>query len=63
VSSYEKSVLHFDGKAVLKTQEISSKITADTKRIDLLNLHSQSRRDGPAAPLGSSVLSGWYERR
>jgi AsmA family protein len=28
----EKSVLHFDGQALLKTQEITSKITADTKR-------------------------------
>jgi uncharacterized protein involved in outer membrane biogenesis len=36
----EKSVLHFDGQAVLKTQEISSRITADTKQFDLLNLHS-----------------------
>ena len=36
----EKSVLHFDGEAVLKTQELRSKITADAKQFDLLNLHS-----------------------
>jgi len=37
----QKSVLHFDGEAVLKTQELRSKITADTKQFDLLDLHSR----------------------
>jgi hypothetical protein len=36
----QKSVLHFDGQAALNTQEIRSKITADTKRFDLLDLHA-----------------------
>ena len=40
VMDTEKSVLHFDGQAMLKTQEINSKITADTKHFDLLDLHS-----------------------
>ena len=35
-----KSVLHFDGETVLKTQELRTKITADTKDFDLLDLHS-----------------------
>jgi uncharacterized protein involved in outer membrane biogenesis len=36
----QKSVPHFDGEAVLKSHELRSKITADTKQFDLLNLHS-----------------------
>ena len=35
----QKSVLHFDGRAVLKSQELASKITADVKTFDLLDLH------------------------
>ena len=45
----EKSVLHFDGQALLKTQEITSKITADTKRFDLLDLHSPVLIEGSSA--------------
>jgi AsmA family protein len=55
----EKSVLHFDGQAVLKTQEISSKITADTKQFDLLNLHSPVLIEGkiraPKISLGRQI--------
>ena len=55
----EKSVLHFDGQAVLKTQEISSKITADTKQFDLLNLHSPVLIEGkiraPKISLGRKI--------
>ena len=36
----QKSVLHVDGQIALNTQEIRSKITADTKQFDLLNLHA-----------------------
>ncbi len=36
----KESVLHFDGEAALKTQQLRSKITADTKQFDLLDLHS-----------------------
>jgi AsmA family protein len=55
----EKSVLHFDGQAVLKTQEISSKITADTKQFDLLDLHSPVLIEGkiraPKISLGRKI--------
>jgi AsmA family protein len=55
----EKSVLHFDGQAVLKTQEISSKITADTKQFDLLDLHSPVLIEGkiraPKVALGRKI--------
>jgi uncharacterized protein involved in outer membrane biogenesis len=55
----EKSVLHFDGKAALKTQEISSKITADTKQFDLLDLHSPVLIEGkirlPKISLGRKI--------
>ena len=36
----QKSVLHVDGQVALDTQEIMSKITADTKQFDLLDLHA-----------------------
>ena len=55
----EKSVLHFDGQAGLKTQEISSKITADTKQFDLLDLHSPVLSEGkicaPKISLGRKI--------
>ena len=55
----EKSVLHFDGQALLKTQEITSKITADTKRFDLLDLHSPVLIEGkiraPKISLGRKI--------
>jgi AsmA family protein len=55
----EKSVLHFDGRAILKTQEISSKITADTKQFDLLDLHSPVLIEGklrtPRISLGRKI--------
>ena len=35
----EKSVLHFDGNASLKTQALAIKVTADVKRFNLLDLH------------------------
>lgn len=35
----EKSVLHFDGNASLKTQALSMKVTADVKHFNLLDLH------------------------
>ena len=35
----QKSVLHFDGDASLKTQALSMKITADVKHFNLLDLH------------------------
>jgi uncharacterized protein involved in outer membrane biogenesis len=55
----EKSVLHFDGQAVLKTQEINSKITAEAKQFDLLNLHSPVLIEGkiraPKISLGRKI--------
>ncbi len=35
----EKSVLHFDGDASLKTQAMGMKVTADVKHFNLLDLH------------------------
>ena len=35
----EKSVLHFDGSALLKTQALGMKVTADVKHFNLLDLH------------------------
>jgi hypothetical protein len=59
VMDTEKSVLHFDGQALLKTQEISSKITADTKQFDLLDLHSPVLIEGkiraPKISLGRKI--------
>ena len=55
----QKSVLHFDGEAVLKTQELRSKITADTKQFDLLDLHSPVLIEGkirsPSISLGRKI--------
>jgi len=55
----QKSVLHFDGTAALKTQELQSKITADTKRFDLLDLHSPVLIEGkirsPSISLGRKI--------
>jgi AsmA family protein len=53
----QKSVLHFDG--ALKTQQLRSKITADTKQFDLLDLHSPVLIDGkirsPSISLGRKI--------
>ncbi|WP_083901389.1 AsmA family protein [Azospirillum sp. B4] len=35
-----KSVVHVEGRAGLKTQEVDTEITADTKKFDLLDLHA-----------------------
>jgi uncharacterized protein involved in outer membrane biogenesis len=35
----EKSILHFDGNASLKTQTLAMKITADVRHFNLLDLH------------------------
>ncbi len=55
----QKSVLHFDGDAVLKTQEVRSKVTADTKDFDLLDLHSPVLIEGkirsPKISLGRKI--------
>jgi AsmA family protein len=55
----QKSVLHFDGEAVLKTQELRSKITADAKQFDLLDLHSPVLIEGkirsPSISLGRKI--------
>jgi uncharacterized protein involved in outer membrane biogenesis len=55
----QKSVLHFDGSAALKTQELRSKITADTKQFDLLDLHSPVLIEGkirsPSISLGRKI--------
>jgi AsmA family protein len=54
-----KSILHFDGEAALKTQQLRSKITADTKQFDLLDLHSPVLIEGkirsPSISLGRKV--------
>jgi hypothetical protein len=42
----QKSVLHFDGRATFNTQAIRSKITADTKQFDSLDLHAPVLIDG-----------------
>jgi AsmA family protein len=42
----QKSILHSEGTAALKTQELQSKITADTKKSDLLDLHSPVLLEG-----------------
>jgi len=55
----QKSTLHFDGEAALKTQQLRSKITADTKQFDLLDLHSPVLIEGkirsPSISLGRKV--------
>jgi uncharacterized protein involved in outer membrane biogenesis len=55
----QKSILHFDGEAALKTQQLRSKITADTKQFDLLDLHSPVLIEGkirsPSISLGRKV--------
>ena len=55
----QKSVLHFDGEAALKTQQLRSKITADTKQFDLLDLHSPVLIEGeiraPSISLGRKI--------
>jgi hypothetical protein len=55
----EKSVLHFDGRAVLKTQELASKITADVKKFDLLDLHGpvviEGKLRSPRVSLGRVI--------
>jgi hypothetical protein len=55
----QKSVLHFDGQVALDTQEISSKITADTKQFDLLDLHAPVLIGGkiraPAISIGRAI--------
>ncbi len=55
----QKSVLHFDGDAALNTQEVHSKITADTKDFDLLDLHSPMLIEGkmrsPKISLGRKI--------
>jgi uncharacterized protein involved in outer membrane biogenesis len=55
----QKSVLHFDGTAALKTQKLQSKVTADTKQFDLLDLHSPVLIEGkirsPSISLGRKI--------
>jgi len=55
----QKSTLHFDGEAALKTQQLRSKINADTKQFDLLDLHSPVLIEGkirsPSISLGRKV--------
>jgi len=55
----QKSILHSDGTAALKTQELQSKITADTKKSDLLDLHSPVLIEGkirsPSISLGRKI--------
>jgi AsmA family protein len=55
----EKSVLHFDGDAALNTQEVQSRISADTKDFDLLDLHSPVLIEGkirsPKISLGRKI--------
>ncbi|MDB5361039.1 MAG: hypothetical protein JWO51_2336 [Rhodospirillales bacterium] len=55
----QKSVLHLDGQAVLTTQVLKSKITADAKQFDLLNLHAPVLIEGkirsPAISIGRTI--------
>ena len=55
----QKSVLHFDGDAALNTQEVQSKITADTKDFDLLDLLSpvliEGKMRSPKISLGRKI--------
>ncbi len=55
----QKSVLHIDGDAALNTQEVRSKITADTKDFDLLDLHSpvliEGKMRSPKISLGRKI--------
>ncbi len=55
----QKSVLHFDGQAALNTQEIRSRITADTKQFDLLDLHApvliQGKIRSPEISIGRKI--------
>ena len=54
-----QSVLHFDGKAALLTQVVKSKITADPKQFDLLDLHAPVLIEGklrkPAISIGRQI--------
>jgi hypothetical protein len=54
-----KSVLHFDGRAELATQALNSKITADAKEFDLLNMHAPVVIGGqilsPAISIGRKI--------
>jgi AsmA family protein len=54
-----KSVLHFDGQAELATQALNSKITADAKEFDLLNMHAPVVIEGkirsPAISIGRKI--------
>ena len=55
----QKSVLHLDGEAALQTQELQSKISADPKQFDLLDLHSPVIIEGkirsPSISLGRKI--------
>ena len=53
----QKSVLHFDGRATFNTQAIRSKITADTKQFDPLDLHAPVLIDGKLRSPEISI--GW----
>ena len=54
-----KSVLHFEGEAALGTQVLNSRITADTKQFDLLDLHAPVLIEGkirsPAISIGRLI--------
>ena len=54
-----KSVLHFEGHAALGSQEVQSRITADAKQFDLLDLHApvviQGKIRSPAISIGRLI--------
>ncbi len=54
-----KSVLHFEGEAALDSQVVKSRITADTKQFDLLDLHAPVLIEGkirsPAISIGRKI--------
>ena len=55
----QRSVLHVDGGAVLKTQQVNVKVTADPKQFSLLDLHSpvlvQGKLRAPAISLDRAI--------
>jgi hypothetical protein len=54
-----KSVLHFEGKAHLDSQTIDSKITANPKQFELLDLHGpvvvQGKIRSPEVSIGRMI--------